>query len=92
MAAIYGTITISYITFTRFVLNMVKGHHLQPRYHPPLSHNFRWFNIKTVPAYHPSNQKEVDKVLAKGAIEPSTRGAAGFYSDVFVVPMHTGGL
>ena len=36
-------------------------------------------------------QKEVDELLAKGAIEPSS-GGAGFYSSVFVVPKHTGGL
>ena len=36
-------------------------------------------------------QKEVDELLAKGAIEPSS-GGAGFYSNVFVVPKHTGGL
>ena len=34
---------------------------------------------------------EVDELLAKGAIEPSS-GGAGFYSSVFVVPKHTGGL
>ena len=39
---------------------------------------------------HPIIQKEVDELLAKGAIEPSS-GGASFYSSVFVVPMHTGG-
>ena len=41
--------------------------------------------------HHPTIQKEVDELLAKGAIEPSS-GGAGFYSSVFVVPKHTGGL
>ena len=36
-------------------------------------------------------RKEVDELLAKGAIEPSS-GGAGFYSSIFVVPKHTGGL
>ena len=42
-------------------------------------------------AHHPVIQKEVDELLAKGAIEPSS-GGAGFYSNIFVVPKHTGGL
>ena len=42
-------------------------------------------------AHHPVIQKEVDELLAKGAIEPSS-GGAGFYSGVFVVATHTGGL
>ena len=42
-------------------------------------------------AHHPVIQKEVDELLAKGAIEPSS-GGAGFYSSMFVVPKHTGGL
>ena len=33
----------------------------------------------------------MDELLAKGAIEPSSDGA-GFYSSMFVVPKHTGGL
>ena len=33
----------------------------------------------------------MDELLAKGVIEPSDSGA-GFYSSVFVVPKHTGGL
>ena len=41
--------------------------------------------------HHPIIQKEVDELLAKGVIEPSS-GGAGFYSSVFVVPKHTGGL
>ena len=42
-------------------------------------------------APHPVIQKELDKLLAKGAIALSI-GCAGFYSNVFVVPKHTGGL
>ena len=76
------------ITSNRIVLNMVQGHHLQLRSHPPLFHNF---NVKVAAAHHPVTQKEVDELLAKGAIEPSS-GGAGFYSSLFVIPKHTGGL
>ena len=79
------------ITSNRFVLNMVWGHHLQLRSHPPLFHHFQCFNVKAAAAHHPVIQKEVDELLAKGAIEPSL-GGAGFYSSMFVVPKHTGGL
>ena len=41
------------ITSNRFVLNIVKGHHLQLSYHPPLFCNFKWFNIKAVSSHHP---------------------------------------
>ena len=70
---------------------MVQGHHLQLRSRPPLFRNFWHFNVKVPAAHHPVIQKEVDELLAKGAIEPSS-GGAGFYSSVFVVPKHTGGL
>ena len=56
---------------------MVKDHHLQPRCFPPLFLNFRWFNIKGTPAQHSVIQKEMDELLAKGVIEPSS-GEAGF--------------
>ena len=79
------------ITSNRFVLNMVWGHHLQLRSCPPLFCDFWHFNVKVAAAHHPVIQKEVDELLAKGAIEPSS-GGAGFYSSVFVVPKHTGGL
>ena len=79
------------MTCKRFVLNMVHGHHLQLRSCPPLFHNFWLFNVKTTVADHPIIQKEVDELLARGAIEPSSVGA-GFYSSVFVVPKCTGGL
>ena len=79
------------ITSNRFVLNMVWGNHLQLRSRPLLFHNFQHFNVKVPAAHHPIIQKEVDELLAMGAIEPSS-GGAGFYSSVFVVPKHTGGL
>ena len=79
------------ITSNRFVLNMVQGHHLQLKSHPPLFHDFQHFNVKAADAHHPVIQKEVDELLAKGAIEPSS-GGAGFYSRMFVVPKHIGGL
>ena len=79
------------LTSNRFVLNMVRGHHLQLRSHPPLFCNFWHFNVKVPAAHHHVIQKEVDELLAKGAIEPSS-GGAGFYSSVFVVPKCTGGL
>ena len=73
------------ITSNRFVLNMVWGHHLQLRSHPPLFHDFWHFNVKAVAAHHSVIQREVDELLAKGTIEPSS-GGAGFYSSMFVVP------
>ena len=79
------------ITSNRFVLNMVWGHHLQLRSHPPLFHDFQHFNVKAAAAHHLVIQKEVDELLAKGAIEPSS-GGASFYSSMFVVSKHTGGL
>ena len=47
--------------------------------------------MKAVAAHHPISQKQVDELLAKGAIEPSS-GDAAFYFSVFVVPTCTGGL
>ena len=79
------------ITSNRFVLNMVWGDHLELRTCPPLFHDFQQFNVKVVAAHHPVIQREVDELLAKGAIEPSS-GGAGFYSSMFMVPKHTGGL
>ena len=35
------------------VLNVVKGHHLELWSHPPLFHNFKWFNIKAAADHHP---------------------------------------
>ena len=57
----------------------------------PLFCNFWHFNVKVAAAHHPVIQKEVDELLAKGAIEPSS-GGAGFYSSAFVVPKCTEGL
>ena len=57
----------------------------------PCSVTFWHFDVKVSAAHHPVIQKEVDELLAKGAIEPSS-GGAGFYSSVFVVPKCTGGL
>ena len=48
-------------------------------------------NIEAAVAHHPIILKEVDELLAKGAIEPSTVGA-GFYSNVLVFPKCTGSL
>ena len=73
------------ITSNRFVLNMVQGHHLQLRSCPPLFHDFWHFNVKMAAAHHPVIQREVDELLAKGAIKPSSNGA-GFYSSLFMVP------
>ena len=47
--------------------------------------------MKTAAACHPIIQKEVDKLLSNGRIEPSS-GGAGFNSSVLGVPKHTGGL
>ena len=79
------------IASNRIVLNMVQGHYLQLRSHFPLFLNFQQFSVKTAASHHPIIQKEVDELLAKGVIEPSSVGAA-FNSSVFVVPKHTGGL
>ena len=58
---------------------------------PSLALYFWQFNVKAAVAHHPIIQKEVEELLAKGAIEPSS-GGSGSYSSVFVVPKHTGGL
>ena len=79
------------ITSNRFVLNMVQGHHIQLRSHPPLLHDFQHFNVKVVAAHPPVIQRVVDELLAKGEIEPFS-GGAGFYSSMFVVTKCTGGL
>ena len=79
------------ITSNRFVLNMDWSHHLQLWSQPPFFCYFWQFNVKAATAHHPIIQKEVDELLVKGAIEPSS-GGAGFYSSMFVVPENTGGL
>ena len=68
-----------------FVLNMVQDHYHQLRSHPRLFCNFQQFNVKVAAAHHPFIQKEVDELLAKEAIEPSS-GGTGFYSSLFVIP------
>ena len=45
------------ITSNRLVLNMVQGHLLQLRYHPPLFYNFWQFNVKAALVHHPTIQK-----------------------------------
>ena len=70
---------------------MIKGHHRQVKYHPPLLHNFRWLDIKATPGHHSIIQKEVCELLAKGNIEPFTVWT-GFNSNIFVAPKHMGGL
>ena len=59
------------------MLSVLTGQPLQLRSHPPLFYTYKQFNIKTTAAHHPIIQKEVDGLLAKGAIEPSS-GGAGF--------------
>ena len=70
---------------------MVQGHHLQLRSCPPLFCNFWLLIVKVAATHHPIIQKEVDGLLSRGVIGPSS-GGAGFYSSVFVVPKCTGGL
>ena len=77
--------------FRHYADERVKGHHLQLRFCPPLFHDFKQFNIKAATTHHPIIQKKVHELLAKDAIEPLTDDP-GLYSNVFVVPKHTGGL
>ena len=79
------------ISSNRFVLNMVWGHHFQLILYPPMFCNFQLFNVMVAATHHPIIQKEMDELLAKEVIEPSSSGAV-FHSNVFVVPKHTGGL
>ena len=79
------------ITCNMFVLNMVLSHCLQHWSCSLLFYDFQQFNVKAAAAHHPVIQREVDKLLAKGAIEPSS-GGASFYCSMFMVPKHTGGL
>ena len=50
--------------------------------------NFLQFNVEVAAAHHPIIQKEVDELLAKVAVEPSSGGTC-FYSSVFVAPKCT---
>ena len=47
--------------------------------------------MKVARAHHPVIQKEVNDILGKDAIEPSS-GGAGFYFNMFVVPKCSCGL
>ena len=47
--------------------------------------------MKATHAYPPFIQEEMDELLTKGAIKPCT-GCDGFYSNIFVIPKHMGGL
>ena len=73
---------------------MIKGFHLQLVGYPSFC-NFKWFNIKTATAHYSAHsciiQREVDKLLTQDVMKPLT-GSANFYSNMFVVPKHTGGL
>ena len=73
------------------MLNAIQGHHLQLRSCPSLFCIFWQFSGKADAVLHHIIQKDVDELLAKGVIEASS-GGAGFVSNVFVVPKHTGGL
>ena len=55
-------------------------------YHPPLFSNLKWVIIKAAAVHQPVIHQEVDDLLDKGAIEPSTAG------NVFIVAKHMGGL
>ena len=57
---------------------MVKGPHIQLRWHPPVFHNFTWFNIMAA-ITHDLIIQEVNELLAKGSTE-ACMGGAGFYS------------
>ena len=70
---------------------MVQGHCVQLRSYLSLFDNFWQFSVKVTAANYTLIQKGVAEQLTEGAVEPSS-GGAGFYSSVFVVPKHTGGL
>ena len=55
----------------RFVLYMVKGHHLQLCKQPPLFRDFKWFNFKAPGMHCPMIQEEVQEVLARGPLNHS---------------------
>ena len=80
------------ITCNSFALNMVNGHQLQLRCHPPFFYNFKWFKTKAATAHDPIIQKEVGELLAKGAIDQLTGGASFDYLCIIVVLKYTGGL
>ena len=53
--------------------------------------NFQQFNVKVATIHHCIIQMEMDELLAKGVIEPSSSGD-GFYCSMCVAPKHTGDL
>ena len=64
----------------RFVLNMLKGQHLQLKCHSLLFCNLKQLDIKASLPHCPVIH-EVDELLAKGVIELFT-GASGSYSNI----------
>ena len=58
---------------------------------PSIFHYLKQFNINVSLVDHPAIQQETDELLPKDTTESSTCGA-GFYSNVFMVPKHRGGL
>ena len=62
-------------TSSRFMLNVVKSHHIQLRCHCPLFCYFEQINVKASVAHHHVIQQEVDELLAKVTIELSTCSA-----------------
>ena len=78
-------VSMKSIMFNKFVMNEVKGHHLQLWCHPLLFCNFK----NAAAAHHPAIQKGINELLAKGATEQCT-GFAGFYFNKSVVPEHMG--
>ena len=69
---------------------MVKLHHLQLRVCYPLFYNFHQFQVEAAWGHHPVIQKEVQQLVAKGSIEPSTVVLVSI--PVCVIPKHLGGL
>ena len=53
------------ITSNRFVLNMVWGHHLQLKSHPPLFSDFWHFNVKAAAAHHSVIQRKLMSFLLR---------------------------
>ena len=79
------------IPSNRFVLNMVWGSPSFATVPSSLVPKLLVVKFQGSCSHHPNIQKEVDELLSKGTNEPSS-GVAGFYSSMFVVPKHTGGL
>ena len=58
------------ITSNTVVLNIVRGHQFVLGCCHLLFFNSRWFNIKAAVTYHPIIQKDEDKLLPKGLLNP----------------------